>query len=140
MLEEQSDLGLHFLTKRLLKHFNRSQKQTAFVVIVALRVKITGWLRMHVSGLIYKGKMTIILTTTTREQSFEFYLAYLKHSCYFRNYNYILKIKTNEPGPEVIKLFSYTTQLSTNFILLINVKMPTIDGILTFISMINTTS
>ena len=29
-------------------------------------------------------------------------------------------------GPEVIKLFSYSTQLSTNFILLINVKMPTL--------------
>ena len=42
------------------------------------------------------------------------------------------------PGPEVIKLFSCSTQLSTKFILLINVKMPTIVGILTFISMINT--
>ena len=28
--------------------------------------------------------------------------------------------------PEVIKLFTYSTQLSTKFILLINVKMPTI--------------
>ena len=44
------------------------------------------------------------------------------------------------PGPEVIKLFSYSTQLNTKFILLINVKMPTIVGILTFISMIKTTS
>ena len=44
------------------------------------------------------------------------------------------------PGPEVITLFSCSTQLSTKFILLINVKMPTIVGILTFISMINTTS
>ena len=44
-----------------------------------------------------------------------------------------------KPGPEVIKLFSYSTQLSTKFILLINVKMPTIVGILTFISMITTT-
>ena len=33
-----------------------------------------------------------------------------------------------------------STQLSTKFILLINVKMPTTVGILTFISMINTTS
>ena len=47
---------------------------------------------------------------------------------------------TLDPGPKVIKLFSYSTQLSTKFILLINVKMPTIVGILTFISMINTTS
>ena len=42
------------------------------------------------------------------------------------------------PGPEVIKKFMFN-QLSTKFILLVNVKMPTIVGILTFISMINTT-
>ena len=35
-------------------------------------------------------------------------------------------------GPEVIKLFSCSTQLSMRFILLINVKMPTSVGILTF--------
>ena len=45
-----------------------------------------------------------------------------------------------ETGPEVIKKMSCSTQLSTKFILLINVKMPTIVGILTFISMVNTTS
>ena len=39
---------------------------------------------------------------------------------------------------EVIKLFSYSTQLSTRFILLINVKMQTLVGILAFISRINT--
>ena len=43
------------------------------------------------------------------------------------------------PGPEVIQFFSCSTQLSIKFIMLINVKMPTIVGILTFISMINTT-
>ena len=43
-------------------------------------------------------------------------------------------------SPEVIKLFSCSPQLSTKFILLINVKMSTIVGILTFISMINATS
>ena len=43
------------------------------------------------------------------------------------------------PGHEVIKLFSYSTQLSMKFILLINVKMPTIVGILTSISIINIT-
>ena len=47
---------------------------------------------------------------------------------------------TSQPGPEVIELFSYSTQLSTKFILFINVKMPTTVGILTFISMINTKS
>ena len=44
------------------------------------------------------------------------------------------------PDPEHIKLNSNSTQLSTKFILLINVKRPTIVGILTVISMINTTS
>ena len=37
-------------------------------------------------------------------------------------------------GPEVIKLFSCSTQLSMIIFLLINVKMPTIVGILTFMS------
>ena len=36
------------------------------------------------------------------------------------------------------KLFSYSTQLSMKFIMLVNVKMPTVVGILTFISIINT--
>ena len=39
----------------------------------------------------------------------------------------------------VVKPFSCSTQLSMKFILLINVKMPTIIGILTFISWINMT-
>ena len=43
-------------------------------------------------------------------------------------------------GPEAIKPFSCSTQRNTKFILHINVKMPTIVGIFTFISMINTTS
>ena len=37
-------------------------------------------------------------------------------------------------GPEVIKLFSCSTQLSMKFSPLINVKMPTIVGILTYMS------
>ena len=37
-------------------------------------------------------------------------------------------------GPEVIKLFSCSTQLNMNVFLLINIKMPTIVGILTFMS------
>ena len=40
-------------------------------------------------------------------------------------------------GSEVIKIFSCSTLLSLKFILLINVKMPTTVGILTFISRIN---
>ena len=43
-------------------------------------------------------------------------------------------------GHEVIKKISCSTQLSIKIIRLINVKMPTIVGILTFISMINKTS
>ena len=38
------------------------------------------------------------------------------------------------------KTFLCSTQLSTKFIMLINIKMPIIVDILTFVSMINTTS
>ena len=38
------------------------------------------------------------------------------------------------PRPEVIKLFSCSTQLSIKFFLLINIKMPIIVGILRFMS------
>ena len=40
-------------------------------------------------------------------------------------------------GPEVIKLFSYSNQLSMIFVLLINVKMTLIVCVLTFMSRIN---
>ena len=43
-----------------------------------------------------------------------------------------LVIKRRSPGPVVTKLFSCSTQLRLKLILLINVKMPTIVGILTF--------
>ena len=42
--------------------------------------------------------------------------------------------KYDEIRPEVIKLFSRSTRLSMKFFLLINVKMPTTVGILTFMS------
>ena len=43
----------------------------------------------------------------------------------------------NKHGPKVIKLLSCSAQLRVKFIMLLNVKMPTIVGILTFISRIN---
>ena len=45
-----------------------------------------------------------------------------------------------ESGLELRSFFFHAQQLSIKFILLINVKMPTIVGILTLISRINTTS
>ena len=39
-----------------------------------------------------------------------------------------------QSGPEVIKLFSCSTQLSMKFIMLINVKMPTTVDILIFLA------
>ena len=38
LLQEQSDLGLHYLSNRLLKHFSRQQKKMKFVVNGALKV------------------------------------------------------------------------------------------------------
>ena len=46
----------------------------------------------------------------------------------------------HDPGLEVIKLFSCSTQLRIKFIMLINVKMPAIVGILTSNNIINTRS
>ena len=46
----------------------------------------------------------------------------------------VFHIMPVNPRPEVIKLFSCSTQLSMLFFLLINVKMPTFVGILTFMS------
>ena len=64
----------------------------------------------------------------------KFYVVNLQHSSFTHVFVF-------QSGPEVIKNFIlYSTQLSTKFILLINVIMPTIVGILTFISMINVTS
>ena len=53
------------------------------------------------------------------------------------NHGFFESFQPYEPGPEVIKLFLCSAQLRLKFILLINVKMPTIVGILTFISRIN---
>ena len=49
-------------------------------------------------------------------------------------------VKVRITGPEVIKLFSCSTQLSKKSILLIKAKIPTIVGILIFFSRINTAS
>ena len=46
------------------------------------------------------------------------------------------RTKVKQPGYEVIKLFSCSTQVSMKYIRLINVKMTTNVGILTFIRMI----
>ena len=74
-----------------------------------------------------------------------FHVAYWKFAVVLSPRNHLIRLTKKseivyEAGLKVIKLFSCSTQLNTKFILLINVKMPTIVGILTFISRINTTS
>ena len=44
------------------------------------------------------------------------------------------------PVPMVLKLFPCSTQLSNKFILPIDIKLPTVVGILTFIGRLNTIS
>ena len=46
----------------------------------------------------------------------------------------MLTVIRNTPGPEVVKKNSCSTQLSVIFFQIINVKMPTFVGILTFMS------
>ena len=52
---------------------------------------------------------------------------------------YIMNLMVKKSGPIIIKLFLCSTQISKKIIILINVKMPTIVGILTFVTMIGTT-
>ena len=68
-----------------------------------------------------------------------FLTRWLIYSCSHSSADMVLSVKAcaQSSGPEVIKLFSCSAQLRLKFILLINVKMPTIVGILTFISRIN---
>ena len=51
-----------------------------------------------------------------------------------KRYFEISVFEISRVGPEVMKLFSSSNQLSMKFFLLINVKMPTNVGILTFMS------
>ena len=44
-----------------------------------------------------------------------------------------IEVKKEATRPEVIKYFSFSTQLSMKFPLLINMKMPTVVGIFKFI-------
>ena len=85
-----------------------------------------------VTSVVDTGTCIIIMATLLKETKILsgslYYPLQSAHNPYIRS------------GPEVIKLFSYSTQLSMKFLLLINVKMPTIVGILTFISTIDTTS
>ena len=81
---------------------------------------------MHCPDGLFKGPLKSILEPSTHGRN-------PQHKCESQG------LLRENPGPEVRKLFPCSTQLSTKFILLINVKMPTIVGILTFISMINTT-
>ena len=82
-----------------------------------------------------------------RNQNVGFLMTRLKLSCPKESGAPVFRVRVQgslnaiaflmHPGPEVIKLFSCSTQLRSKFILLINVEMPTIVGILTFISRIN---
>ena len=75
-----------------------------------------------------------------QRKKYHFYLENLNSDSLICIHNGSLQVNCIKPGPEVIKRFPCSTQLSTKIILLINVKMPTIVGILTLISMINTAS
>ena len=63
-----------------------------------------------------------------------------QYIAYIYNWDGFIWRIVSEFRPRCYKAYSYSTQLSTKFVLLINVKMPTIVGILTCISMIIATS
>ena len=70
-------------------------------------------------------------------ENFELPPNWLKSCTYIFTSENISWANLFNPG---IRFFSCSTQLSIKFIMLINVKMSTIVGIFTFISMINTTT
>ena len=53
---------------------------------------------------------------------------------------YVVSITDKEPYPRCYTDFFMPTRLSMTFIMLINIKMPTTVGILTFVSVMNTKS
>ena len=64
-------------------------------------------------------------------------MAYFRYKCLNFNEtltNDVVSFGRPGPGPAVLKLFSCSAHLSMKFSLLINVKMPTIVGILIFMS------
>ena len=61
-------------------------------------------------------------------------ISYTSNPDTFQTNGFVLIIRLLSSGPKVIKFFSCSTQLSMKFFLLINVKMPTIVGIFTFMS------
>ena len=93
---------------------------------------------------------TVLLSTHNICSGWEIRKLIFTYNCAFlsiKNLFFLLKISKHREYSQSIsysslargyKTFSCSTQLSMKFIMLINVKMPTID-ILTFISMINTT-
>ena len=69
----------------------------------------------------------------------DFKLSDYIHNIHYPNTSYLMtkhkaRFQSLNPGLEVIKLFLCSTQLSMKFLLLINVKMPTIVGILPFMN------
>ena len=104
-------------------------EQSLVLLSLVVHPKLKCWLKKPTHGYIIKAKEVYI------QLSFKRYKGKLSVA-FLKSYSILFK----RLGPEVIKLFSCSTQLSTKFILVIYVKMPTIVGILTFISMINTTS
>ena len=63
-----------------------------------------------------------------------------KIESYFKVFKHFCNIYHDPKCYKTIQLFSCSAQLSMIFIMLINVKMPTTVGILTFISRINNSS
>ena len=87
-----------------------------------------------------KSHVTAQIINTIKNELFTALIASVLLCCHSSRKCTTLHQEMQIFGPEVIKLFSSSTQLRMICILLINVKMPTIVGILTFMSRINTTS
>ena len=113
---EQSYLGPHCLSKRLLKHFSRREEQTTFVAIGALRVKEEKRLEQSPWGLRapgpiqYNNNKTFIYTAgpTSSPAKVSSYLPFDKRT------------KRANRNPWYDKMPDQPTQLIMNWYLLLN--------------------
>ena len=116
-----------------VKHYTVNRHRICICVAHKILVLIAFAKRLHLTPMLaYPARLSVGILVS---------VAIYMHPLLVRAENVLASMQSRVglPGPNVIKLFSCSTELSTKFILLINVKMPTIYGILTFISMINTT-
>ena len=95
-------------------------------------------IRTKVKGYTFRGGNFVKVVFVLSEMGFtlrrEFAVRRSAENRNLQKLSLLQNMETKSPGPDIIKLFSCSSQLSMKFSLLINMKMPTTAGIFIFIS------